>query len=335
MASAEADRGRMSDRSASRVYLTKPKKREPKLEIIDLREDEIKFILSDTDVSVANAFRRVMVAEVPTMAIETVEIIENTSVLTDEFLAHRLGLIPLASSSVHEYVYSRDCNCDGGCPQCEVHFTINVRNDGEYDERRLVTSADLKNDDDNSTVVPADAEAPEGQRIVIAKLGRNQELRVRAIAHKGIGKEHAKWIPVAVAKFQSEPIIKLNQEEMNKLPDDKKREFVGSCPTKVYRYNEQTGVVNIENADRCMFCQECVKKADEFGKGDLVSAKHNMNKFLFTVETTGSLRPEEVVMNALMEIKKKLQAVDAEMGRSILACPGCKNRLLRKARCLM
>lgn len=73
-----------------------PNPRFPKLEILDLRDDFIKFELSETDTSVANALRRVMIAEVPTLAIDLVTIEINTSVMTDEFLAHRLGMIPLS-----------------------------------------------------------------------------------------------------------------------------------------------------------------------------------------------------------------------------------------------
>ena len=47
------------------------------------------------DASIANSFRRILLSEVPTMAFDRVYIYNNTSVIQDEVLAHRLGLIPL------------------------------------------------------------------------------------------------------------------------------------------------------------------------------------------------------------------------------------------------
>ena len=64
-------------------------RRLPDLKIRELREDYCEFVLSNTDVSMANALRRVMLVEVPTIAIDLVEIEQNTTVLNDEFIAHR------------------------------------------------------------------------------------------------------------------------------------------------------------------------------------------------------------------------------------------------------
>lgn len=86
----------------------------PTVRIRDIKDDVLKFELRDTDASIANALRRIMIAEVPTLAIDLVEIETNSSVLNDEFLAHRLGLIPIVSDRAMEMRLSRDCDaCDG------------------------------------------------------------------------------------------------------------------------------------------------------------------------------------------------------------------------------
>mmetsp|Transcript_25538 Transcript_25538/g.33973 ORF Transcript_25538/g.33973 Transcript_25538/m.33973 type:complete len:83 (-) Transcript_25538:1206-1454(-) len=72
-----------------------PNQRFPKVEILSIAPHEIRFILSNTDISMANTIRRIMIAEVPTLAIDLVEYYENSTVLNDEYIAHRLGLIPI------------------------------------------------------------------------------------------------------------------------------------------------------------------------------------------------------------------------------------------------
>ena len=58
----------------------------------------MEFDMIGIDASIANSFRRILLSEVPTMAIEKVHVFNNTSVIQDEVLAHRLGLIPLKAN---------------------------------------------------------------------------------------------------------------------------------------------------------------------------------------------------------------------------------------------
>lgn len=60
-----------------------------------LTPSAIEFDLVGVDAPIANALRRIMIAEVPTVAIEDVYIWNNTSIMQDEVLAHRIGLVPL------------------------------------------------------------------------------------------------------------------------------------------------------------------------------------------------------------------------------------------------
>lgn len=82
---------------------------EPEIKILELSRYTIKFELLNTDQSVANALRRIIIAEIPTMAIDLVEVRENTSPLHDEFIAHRIGLIPLISYDVDQFNFHETC----------------------------------------------------------------------------------------------------------------------------------------------------------------------------------------------------------------------------------
>ena len=130
----------------------------PTIEVLELTQNHIAFVLENADTSVANALRRVMIAEVPTLAIDLVHVNNNTSVLHDEFLAHRLGLIPLKSVSVDRFNYPRDCTCLSSCSDCSVTMTLQQR--CTTDETMEVTSNDLVGDGSHPDVEPADLSEP-------------------------------------------------------------------------------------------------------------------------------------------------------------------------------
>eukprot|EP01098_Paradermamoeba_levis_P009778 TRINITY_DN4094_c0_g1_i1.p1 TRINITY_DN4094_c0_g1~~TRINITY_DN4094_c0_g1_i1.p1 ORF type:complete len:307 (-),score=58.64 TRINITY_DN4094_c0_g1_i1:240-1160(-) len=296
-------------------------RRQPHIEVLELKKDSITFVLSKTDLSVANSLRRVMISEVPTMAIDLVEIENNTTVLHDEFIAHRLGLIPLTSANVDSFNYPRDCTCTDHCPSCSVEFSLDVSytsNKEHSDKTMDVTSNHLNSADPH--VVPVDSD-PMGhpsdeQRdtgILIVKLRAGQELKIRAIAKKGVGKEHAKWSPTCTATFQLDPDIRINYPRMDELSAEKREEWAGSCPTKVYKYNENSRTVEVEDATKCTFCDECKFKAEEFGKPDLVTITNKPDRFIFTVESTGALRPEDVVLAALNVLREKLTDIHTHL----------------------
>jgi DNA-directed RNA polymerase II subunit RPB3 len=295
------------------VRMSRSYARSPNIEILEIKNDSITFVLAKTDTSIANALRRVMISEVPTMAIDLVEIENNTSVLNDEFIAHRLGLIPLTSSKVEKFTYTRDCACAERCPLCSVELRLHVKCTDE--QTREVTSLDLISSDDD--VVPVNLTAAHGEGntdgILIVKLRKGQEIKLKAIAKKGVGKEHAKWSPGCGIAYQFEPEIRLNNSKMDELTDKQKDDFVKSCPSKVYRFNEVNRQVEIEDALKCTYCNECKKKAESFQKPDLVHIKMKEDKFIFTVETTGSLHPEEIVLSALNNLKEKLTNVQTHL----------------------
>lgn len=74
-------------------------KKSMKIIVESSKDLELEFDLIGVTPALANAFRRLMISEVPSMAIEKVHIYNNTSIIQDEILAHRLGLIPLKGIS--------------------------------------------------------------------------------------------------------------------------------------------------------------------------------------------------------------------------------------------
>lgn len=82
--------------------------------------------------------------------------------------------------------------------------------------------------------------------ITLVKLAKNQVLDFELVAKKGIGKIHAKWSPVSTCIMRKQPIVELDQEKMKDLSEDQKRVFVDKCPRKVFSFNEQRKVVDIE-----------------------------------------------------------------------------------------
>ncbi|EFJ38153.1 hypothetical protein SELMODRAFT_75337 [Selaginella moellendorffii] len=293
----------------------------PTVRIRDLKDDFLKFELRDTDASIANALRRVIIAEVPTLAIDLVEIEANSSVLNDEFIAHRLGLIPLTSDKAMEMRYSRDCDeCDGDgrCDYCSIEFTLSVKCTSE--ETLDVTSHDLQSSD--SQVVPVDSighdpdieNFNQKKGILIVKLRKGQELKLRAIARKGIAKDHAKWSPAATVTFQYEPDIHINENLMETLSVEEKREWVDSSPTKVFEINPETQQVEVIDPEAYTYDDEVIKKAEAMGKPGLVEIYGKEDSFIFTVESTGAIKAAQMFLNAIEILRSKLDAVKLNFG---------------------
>jgi DNA-directed RNA polymerase II subunit RPB3 len=184
------------------------------------------FIVRDWNLETANSLRRVMLAEVPTLAIDTVEVLDNTSVLADEFIAHRLGLIPLIAEDVDKLIDFRECDCeDSRCDNCSVTLRLKAKctgNDVMKVYARDMVIESLPPSDRLGLPVITDSE---GQGSCIVKLRKGQAIDMRCIAKKGIAKEHAKWAPSAAIGFEYDPANKLHHLDLWYEDDDPKKEW--------------------------------------------------------------------------------------------------------------
>jgi DNA-directed RNA polymerase subunit D len=141
------------------------------IQVINTNTKKISIKLKGVSLEYANALRRICLNGVPVFAIDTVDVIENTSVMADEDLAHRLGMIPLKT----ELSRFND-------PDSRVMFILDS---GEIETTKIVTTADLSTKDD---VVK-----PISDKIPIAALAPGQRIKFEAYAKLGRGTEHAKW----------------------------------------------------------------------------------------------------------------------------------------------
>ena len=143
------------------------------LEIINENDDKVSVKIKGVPLQYANALRRICLNGVPVYAVESVDILENSSVLADEGIAHRLGLIPLKT----DLEAARDGNEND-----KIMLTLDS---GVSDETRTVLSGDLKSQDDR--IIPTSNDIP------IVTLAPGQSLKIEAYARLGKGTEHAKW----------------------------------------------------------------------------------------------------------------------------------------------
>jgi len=289
----------------------------PKVHIRELNDEHAKFVLSGTDTCMANALRRVMLAEVPTIAIDLVEMVANSSVLNDEFIAHRLGLIPLISERVNEMKSPLESDEDDFT---DVEFTLDVT--CTSDATMEVTSDFLIPDPKYPDIVPANYTPAHlngglggepGQGILIVKLRKNQQLKLKAIARKGIGKDHAKWNPCATAYYQFQPDIRINHALMDTLTLQEKEEWVNHWPSKAVKLNSSTGQVEVEDHEAYQYDEEQIAKELEMGKPGLCQVIQKMDTFVFTVESTGSLSPEQIVERGLQVLIDKFNNLQSHL----------------------
>ncbi|MDE1857793.1 MAG: DNA-directed RNA polymerase subunit D [Thaumarchaeota archaeon] len=167
--------------------------------------------LEGIDRSYANAVRRFCIAEVPSMAIDDVVFLENSSVLYDEILAHRLGMVPI-KTDLERYNLPDECDCGNplGCHKCRVLFVLDAKG---KDKVTTVTSGDLVSEDREIR--------PVSESIPLVKLATGQSVKLEAYARLGRGKEHAKWQPCTVATLtdgKKEGAFVLTVESAGGLP---------------------------------------------------------------------------------------------------------------------
>lgn len=250
------------------------------VDILELSERSAKFVLSNTSAAFANGIRRASLSDVPTLAIEYVNLYNNTSVLFDEQLGLRLSLIPL-TTDIEEFVPVDECSCDGaGCPACRVSLTLSAEGP------KMVYSGDFVSSDEK--IQPADKNIP------IIELKEGQKVVLEAIAHMGYGHNHVRWQAGVACGYKNMPIVTFTD-------CDKCGKCVNECPQNIIKLGPQGAEIVGDDILKCILCKLCAGACEI----NAISVSENEKSFIFSTETDGSYSMEELIINAGKNIKDK------------------------------
>lgn len=258
------------------------------IKVLEKDDKNMRLLISGVDAPLVNALRRNVIAEVPCMAIDEVVVIENSSVLHDEVIAHRLGLIPL-KTDLDSYNLPEECPCKSefGCNLCRVTLTL----DQEANEGTLtVYSGELISE--NPCVVPVSDKVP------IVKLTKGQKLKLEAYARLGKGKKHAKWQSVSTSAYKNLPQVKIDAARC-----DACGKCVEICPRKVLKKSE--GKIEVRDLLACTLCQDCMDVCPK--QPSAIDIGWEKNAFIFSLESTGALSPERIMEEAVKILDKELE----------------------------
>lgn len=299
---------------------------------------EAQFSLIGIDASIANAFRRIMIAEIPTLAIETVFVNNNTSVIQDEVLAHRLGLIPFTGGKkgLREYMgfwrkpgpdedtyattydtntvslklaakctHNRDAPKDSRDPLVLYHNAHIYARDIVFEP--LGGQAKWFSGED--TIHPVNPD------ILIAKMRPGQEIDIEMHMHKGFGWDHAKYSPVATASYRLMPTVKILSPILGADAQKFAKCFAPGviglekvtkkeASTKGSGYEGHEGELKavVKDPMRDTVSREALRHDEFKGKVKLGRRKDH---FIFSVESTGQWDSDELFIEAVKTLKKK------------------------------
>lgn len=256
-----------------------------KVTVVSHDENKIVLFLEKTKPSIANALRRTFIAEVPIMGMDGVTFYENSSVMPDEYISHRLAMIPL-KTDLKAYKDPANC-CGGNCASCSVEISIDEAGP------KTVYSSDLKTSDPKIK--------PVSGKIPIIELMPGQRLRLEAKAVLGHGEEHAKW-QAGIASYKFFPVLNTNYKKLKDV-----KAVAAACPVDALKV--KAGKLEIDPI-KCTHCEECVKAAGDPGA---LSIGFDRENFVFFGETNGQMNAKEAMLQAVKMVEAKIESMQSQL----------------------
>ncbi|KAK5107552.1 hypothetical protein LTR62_001040 [Meristemomyces frigidus] len=329
-----------------------------KIEFQQNKPYDAAFSLIGVDASIANAYRRILMAEIPTLAIEDIFVFDNTSIIQDEVLAHRLGLIPLTGgkkgldrlSWFKKPPPKDDYAAQALYDQDDLAPSASAPNDHNTVVMTLQTEcrwATQREDGRDGKALAAEGETdpavkyvnsnvyahqlvfePQGDQanwfegddaikamnpdILIAKLRPGQRIDLRCHCIKGIGRDHAKFSPVATASYRLLPHINI----ISPILGNEAKKFQRCFPRGVIDLvpdDEGSGENKAVVADpmKDTVSRECLRHEEFKGKVKLGRVRDH---FIWGVESTGQFESDELFLDSVRLLKAKAEKFKRHLG---------------------
>jgi len=289
------------------------------IKITSMTPSEAIFDVVGVDPPIANALRRIIISEVPSMAIEHVYIKNNTSIMQDEVLAHRLGLIPIAiDPSGWSYRENPTQITDADTIIFNLHVKCTKIKDAPEDAtpenkylNHSVYSKDLIWQPAGNQATQYKNIRPVHEDILICKLRPGQEIDLEVHCVKGIGRTHAKWQVVETASYRilpeivfTEPILGEDAEKLEK-----------TCPMSVFDIEDmgkKGKKAIVKDPRRCTMCRECIRQP-EFEKKILLNRVKG--HYIFSIESSGIIPAHQIFSTAVKILIERIENLEEEMGK--------------------
>lgn len=260
--------------------------------------NKITFDIENTDTSFVNAIRRSIITDVTTVGFDTddyqksdLKVIENTSTLHNEFLLHRLGLVPIYFDKIEDY------------DESNYKFVLNKQN--TTDEIINVTTGDIEiinlstnQKEPNSKFFPKNKITD--SHILLNKLKPNpdkngEKIHIEGKSSKGNGKKHIRYSPVSNVLF-------INKRDPKRVEENLKlylQENMSDDNTNNDQLNQLKKTFELEEADRYFYI-------DENGEPNI---------FSFTIESCGVLKPHRILIDSVKSIISRLKKFNVNLDK--------------------
>jgi len=245
--------------------------------------NKLTFMIKGSDEVFANTIRRMILEEVPVLAVEDIEVKANSSALYDEMLALRIGLVPIKTDlSSYRLPKSQD-EIDEKSAQCTLQIKLKASKKG------YVYAEEAESSDPKCTFVYP--------KMPVAKLLAKQKLDLIMTAVMGKGRDHAKWVP-GWAFYKNEAILKIGKIKNSEL-------LLKKCTDGVFKKSGSGLTVVEEKAAG----SNLLEYYSELDSGVTVEYTDNI---IFTLESWGQLSCKQLLETSaeiLIEKAKELEAL--------------------------